>query len=290
MIASVLYPSKCILGEGPVWHEERKSCFWVDIEDNRLFEYVLKERRARCWKLNHKITLVIPCSRDMVLLALKGGIAKFHLEKNELTWLLDIEKEQEQHRCNDGRCDPKGRLWVGTLHMQFEEGTGSLYCIDERLNMKKKLNGLTISNGMAWSPDHTRFYFIDSPAQTIQQFLFDEEKGDIVSEKIAVHIPKEMGSPDGMTIDEEGMLWVAHYGGFGVYRWNPLNGQLLATIRIPVPNVTSCAFVGENRDQLLITSALQELSEEDLAKYPQSGNVFIAHPGVKGLKPFPCVL
>ena len=99
-----------------------------------------------------------------------------------------------------------------------------------------------------------------------------------------------MGTPDGMAIDEEGMLWIAHWGGFGVYRWNPFTGEHLDTIEVPVPNVTSCAFAGENLDQLIITTAQENLTEEQMKKYPQSGDVFLAKPGVKGVKAFKCNL
>jgi sugar lactone lactonase YvrE len=224
------------------------------------------------------------------LLALQGGLARFDLNNNKLTWLLDIEKEYQEHRCNDGCCDPRGRLWVGTLHMQFKKGAGSLYCINEHLEMSKKLDNLTISNGMAWSPDGTRMYFIDSPTQTVQQFISHEEKATISFEKIAIHIPKDMGAPDGMAIDEEGMLWIAHYGGFGVYRWDPVTGKQVDSIKLPVPNVTSCAFVGEDLDHLLITTASQELSEEECIKFPQSGHVFIARLPVRGVKGYDCLI
>ncbi len=148
--------------------------------------------------------------------------------------------------------------------------------------MNKKLGKCTIANGLAWSPDNTRLYFIDSPTHKVQCFLFDESTGNIVFEKDAIHIPKEIGAPDGMAIDEEGMVWVSHWGGFGVYRWNPLTGKLLSVLKFPVPNVSSCAFAGENLDYLIITTARQDFNEEQLKKYPESGDLFSAKLHAKG--------
>ena len=115
-----------------------------------------------------------------------------------------------------------------------------------------------------------------------------EESGEIVLDKAVIHIPEEMGSPDGMAVDAEGMLWIAHYGGFGVYRWNPESGKLLDKIDVPVPNVTSCAFAGEEMDWLIITTARENLSDEDLRKYPGSGGIFYIKTEVKGILPYPC--
>ena len=103
-------------------------------------------------------------------------------------------------------------------------------------------------------------------------------------------VPKNLGTPDGMTIDSEGMLWIAHWGGFGVYRWNPLNGELLSKIEVPAPHVTSCAFAGKDLDQLIITTARKNMSDADFLKYPKSGNIFISQSGYKGLPGNKCFL
>ena len=149
-------------------------------------------------------------------------------------------------------------------------------------SVQKKLSDISVSNGIVWSADGKRMYYIDSPTQQVQCFLFDEKTGNIEFEKIAITIDKASGSPDGMCMDEEGMLWIAQWDGFGVYRWNPLTGEMLDKIDVPVPQVSSCAFGGDNMDQLFITTARENMSKDDVKKYPLSGNVFIAEPGVKG--------
>jgi sugar lactone lactonase YvrE len=286
MVGYSFYPSQCILGEGPMWHSVRKSCFWVDIENQEFFEFNWLDQKITCRQLNHKPSLIIQDNDNQLLLGLKGGIAKYNLDTDRLNWLIDIEKEYTDHRCNDGACDSKGRLWIGTMQTDFKEGAGSFYCVDEKLILTRKIKNVTISNGIAWSPDNTRLYFIDSPTQSVQAFRFDENSGDIDFEKVVIDIPKRLGTPDGMSMDEEGMLWIAHWGGFAVFRWNPADGKLIGSIKLPVPNVSSCAFVGGDRDYLLITTARQKLTDHELVLYPESGNVFIAEPGVRGIIPY----
>lgn len=290
MKASILHPSQCTLGEGPIWHPERKCCFWVDIEEGVLYEYNWLNKTTRLWNFDFKVTLVIPGKGNQLILGLNAGIAKFDLETEELEWLLDIEKKPTDNRCNDGACDSKGRLWIGTMHLDHLDKAGALYCIDQQLHIHKKINHTTISNGIVWSLDNKRLYFIDSLTQVVQSFCFNEESGEIVFEKNAVEIPKEMGTPDGLAIDTDGMLWIAHWGGFGVYRWNPHNGLLLDKIEVPVPQVTSCAFAGENLDYLIITTARENFTEIEAKEYPESGNVFWIKTEVRGIPTYKCLL
>ena len=290
MKAEVLYSSQCILGESPLWHAERKSCFWVDIENGVLYEYKWISQVTRSWKFNYRLTLVVRGKGNQLILALNTKIARFDLESEQLEWMLDVESQSLKHRCNDGACDSSGRLWLGTMHLEHKNGGGALYCIDTNLDIQKKLGHTSISNGIVWSLDNKRLYYIDSPTQVVQSFLFEEETGEIIFEKSIIEIPVEMGTPDGMAIDEEGMLWIAHWGGFGIYRWNPGNGQLTGRIELPVPQVTSCAFAGEDLDYLLITTARENFKEEELKKYPESGHTFLVKAGVKGVLPNRCLL
>jgi sugar lactone lactonase YvrE len=280
--ASLLYQSQSYLGEGPMWHTERNSIFWVDIEGKKFFEYNVKDQTGLCRKLDYRVSFIVRDNDDNLVLGLEGGIARYNLETETLTWLVNVEKDRIKHRCNDGKVDSMGRLWLGTLHMDFDKGAGSLYSLQENLELQKKIGRLTIANGLAWSLNNSRLYFIDSPERKVQSFLFDETTGQLEFEKDAIHIPENLGTPDGMTIDEEGMLWIAHWGGFGVYRWNPENGELLTKIEIPVPNVSSCAFGGEDLDHLFITTARQDLSEQELKDYPASGDIFWVKLPVKG--------
>lgn len=283
MQASLLYKSNNILAEGPYWHNGRQSFFWVDIDGKKFHEYKWKSGAVKEWQLDYRPSLIAESADDdRLLLAVQGGLIAFDLEKGIVDWLLDIEKEIPMHRTNDGGCDAAGRLWVGTMHREFEKGSGSLYSIEHDLSLKKRLGNVSISNGLVWSQDGKRMYYIDSPTKTVQSFLFDISTGNLEFDKIAITINE--GSPDGMCMDEEGMLWIAQWDAFGVYRWNPETGKQLDKIELPVPQISSCAFGGENMDYLFITTARENMDEATLRKYPLSGNVFIAKPGVKGVR------
>lgn len=285
MEAALLYSPGCLLGEGPMWHKERNSFFWVDIDGKAFYEYNLNTGNAKKRQLDYRVSLVVKYKNTdhQLLLAVHGGLVLYDLFAETFPWLADIEKDIPMHRTNDGAVDCNGNLWVGTMHRQFEKGAGSLYRIDKDFNIQKKLEGVTISNGLVWNQDNTKMYFIDTPTQTVQSFLFDAITGNIQFEKIAVNIDASAGSPDGMCIDEEGMLWIAQWNGFGVYRYNPSNGKMLDKISVPVPQVSACAFGGDNLDTMIITTAQENFSAEDKSKHPLSGNIFIAKPGVKGI-------
>ncbi|RAI95394.1 SMP-30/gluconolactonase/LRE family protein [Algoriphagus yeomjeoni] len=276
--------SQCFLGEGPYWHSDLQCFFWVDIEKGKLFQHHLDSGQTRTYSFPHRLAVVLEGKGDQLILGLDRKIASFDLNTQELKWLTGVEPDIPLHRFNDGKVDPKGRIWIGTLSTLFTEGAGSLYRVGQDLHPKKMLGDLTISNGMAWTADNQTFYFIDTPTRQIKAYHFDLETGDIRFNRIAVEIPEELGFPDGMCIDQEGMLWVAHYGGSGVYRWNPNSGELLDKIDLPVPHVTSCCFGGKNLDTLLITTAQENLNEAQLKEYPLSGDVFLVKTGSKGFR------
>tara|TARA_R110002020_G_scaffold278383_1_gene493831 strand:+ start:643 stop:1431 length:789 start_codon:yes stop_codon:yes gene_type:complete len=260
----------------------------VDIEKGNLFQHHLESGQTKTYSFTHRLAVVLEGKGNQLILGLDRKLASFNLKTEELRWLTEVESDLRLNRFNDGKVDPKGRIWIGTLSTKFTEGAGSLYCVNQDLYPQKKLSNLTISNGMAWTEDNQTFYFIDTPTRQIKAFHFDLKSGKIEFDRIAIEIPEELGFPDGMCIDREGMLWVAHYGGAGVYRWNPKNGELLDKIELPVPHITSCCFGGENLDTLLITSAQENMSSEQLKKFPMSGDVFLVKTACQGYLPFKC--
>lgn len=231
--------------------------------------------------MDHRVSLLAEDRNDVLILALQGGITRLNLNTAEIGWLTGIEQDIPANRTNDGACDSEGRLWIGTMELNCKEGAGSLYCIDKAI-VTKKMDNLSIPNGLVWSHNDENLYHIDSPSFKVESYFFDAATGAIKKDKTIIEVPEEMGMPDGMTIDNDGMLWIAHWGGFGVSQWNPANGKLLNKVRVPAPNVTCCAFGGNNFDQLIITTARQHLTEEELNQYPGSGGVFIVQPGVTG--------
>ena len=167
-----------------------------------------------------------------------------------------------------------------------EQKNGTLYRLDADSTLHKMIENVSISNGIVWSADKTKMYYIDTPTQKVMAYDYDNETGDISNPKVAVEVSKDLGSPDGMTIDAEGNLWVALWGGSAVGCWNPKTGKLLKMVDVPAKNVTSCAFGGSDLATLFITTARQGTNDKELEKFPNAGGVFKIKPGVKGVKAF----
>lgn len=258
---------------------------WVDIENGILYESNWTTRQVQTYQLHLRLSAIIEQYDGGVVLGVEGGLVRFNFDLQRIDWLADIEKEIPGMRCNDGAADATGRIWMGVMDIHAKSAKGALYCIHHDLTVEKKIGKLTIPNGIVWSLDQSLMYFVDSTAQNIDCYLFDAATGDIRFDRTAIPIPKTLGTPDGITMDEDGMLWVALYGGFGLSRWNPVNGELLQVIELPVPNVTNCCFAGPELDVLVITTARENLSPDDLEKYPQSGDVLmVKDTGTRGLK------
>jgi sugar lactone lactonase YvrE len=279
----VVLDAQATLGEGPHWDQERNVLYWVDILERTLHIFDPSTNENRAILFEQYIGAAVPTKSGKLLLAMQNGIYQYNLETEELTFITDPESDQTTNRFNDGKCDPAGRFWAGTMSLTETSHSGSLYRFDPSGNVSKMLSSVTISNGLAWSPDRALMYYIDTPTREVAVYNYEEESGEISNKKTAVKIPEGMGNPDGMTIDYEGMIWVAHWGGARVTRWNPHTGTLLEEIHLPAKNVTSCTFGGENLDELYITTAKIGMTERELEQYPGSGNLFKVKTNYKGL-------
>ena len=202
----------------------------------------------------------------------------------------DPEADKPENRFNDGKCDCSGRFWAGTMSKKLDSGygdsgpAGSVYCLEPDLRISRKIENVTISNGLGWSPDNGTLYYIDSPTKTVAAYDFDRRNGGISRKRVVVELPDGfVGMPDGMCVDAEGMLWIALWGGAGVTRWDPATGGLLQKLAVPALNVTSCVFGGTKLDELFITTARLGT---DTQAYPLAGGLFRVKPGVTGLPPF----
>jgi sugar lactone lactonase YvrE len=283
--ARLEFPAKALLGEGAIWDTEPGLLWWIDIESHtcNLYDPVVKENEAMA--MGQRIGTVVP-SKDpgKAVVALQDGIYVLDLESMLFDLVCSPESGLKDMRFNDGKCDPVGRLWVGSMSLNFTGGAASLYRINEGGDFRKMIDSVTVSNGIVWTSDHKTMYYNDTPTGCVKAYDFDLASGEISNERVAVIIPSSMGAPDGMTIDSEDKLWVAHWGGSMVGRWDPLTGKLLAKVEVPAPNVTSCAFGGPELDILYITTAREGMPEEDIRKYPEAGSIFKVVPGIKGVK------
>lgn len=274
--------AKATLGEGPHWEEREQLLYWVDIIEKRLHVYNHITSDTHFYQFNHYIGAAVPGQLGNFIVALQNGIYTFDLESEELSLITDPEVNLPSNRFNDGKCDSKGRFYVGTMDVDAKPGCGAFYRLDRNGEIKKLLSNVSISNGLAFSPDEAFLYHIDTSTGEMSIYNYDEQSGDISFKEVGITIPKEMGSPDGMTIDREGMVWIAHWGGGCVTRWNPHTGKQLDEIIVPAKNVTSCTFGGEHLDELYITTARIGLTDEELALYPLSGGVFKVKLGISG--------
>jgi len=282
-MVEVAVNDSCFLGEGPVWDRKADTLFWVDILKGDIHEYNPQTNSHKTIHTQQMVGAVALCADGNLLAALKNGLAKINRQTHEISTIAHPEPDLPANRFNDGKCDPAGRFWIGTMAIDETPNAGSLYMLDANHRTTKKVEGTTISNGMAWSADNRMFYYIDTPTQTIVAYDFDNSDGGISNKRVAFKIDEKEGYPDGMTIDDEGMLWVAHWNGWQVSRWNPITGEKLFTLPMPVANVSSCTFGGEGLQDLYITTARKDLSPDQLNQQPLAGCLFIwKNTGYKG--------
>jgi sugar lactone lactonase YvrE len=273
---------KAELGEGPSWDQEKQLLYWVDILDKKVNIFDPITNHNRQIQLEQFVGAIVPRNINEAVIVLENGFYVLNFETESLVFIAEPEIHIRDNRFNDGKCDAFGRFWAGTMSKSNVPEQGALYCLDTHFNVSKKLSRVGISNGIAWSPDNKWMYYIDTPTKKVVCFEFNIETGEIKNPIDIVHFLEEEGSPDGMTIDEEGMLWIAHWGGSKVSRWNPGTGIKLQTIDIPALNVTSCTFGGKDLNELYITTARTGMTEEQLDRYPYSGGLFRIKTEVKG--------
>ncbi|MED0963796.1 SMP-30/gluconolactonase/LRE family protein [Bacillus paramycoides] len=274
--------AKACLGEGPCWNEKKQILYWVDIIEKKLYLYNPANNTNRVITLDQQIGCVVPYLDNVVLLAMERGFYSLNLNTEKLTHIYDPEPNLLKNRFNDGKCDPAGRFWAGTTDLYGISGAGSLYCLNNNYSVEKKVSHVNTSNGLAWSPDYTYLYFIDTPTKKVVRYHYDIHTGVISNPTDVITFPENDGLPDGMTIDEEGCLWIAHWRGSKITRWNPLTGEQILSIPIPALYVTSCTFGGSNLTDLYITTARTRMTDEELKQYPHAGGIFRIQTNVKG--------
>ena len=281
LTAECVLDTKAILGEGPVWRAETQDLVWVDIESARVCCFNPTSGENQTWDIGEKPGLAVPAERGDLILGTSIGFVRLDLASGDLSPIIDPEQDLPNNRFNDGKVDPEGRLWAGTMGMDEAPNVGSLYRLNRNLSTDKLFDQVSISNGMAWTSDQKTYYYIASPTRRIDVFDCDMASGTVSDRRTAFELPEGMGYPDGMCIDNEGMLWVALWQGWGVARCAP-GGALLAKVEVPVECVTSCCFGGENWDELYITTSSRDLDEAGRVDQPLAGGVFRCKPGVSG--------
>jgi sugar lactone lactonase YvrE len=286
MNADLQVDARATLGEGPSWHAAEQTLYWVDIIGQQLHRYDPETGDDDTWNLPETVGCAVPRKTGGLVVALKNSLAFFDTETVALETVAKVKNAHEAMRFNDGKCDPAGRFWAGTMNEHSHEPTGELYCLDTDLTLRTMETEITISNGLTWSPGATVMYYIDTPTQQVVAYNYDLDSGNISGKRVVIEVPKDIGFPDGMTIDREGMLWIAMWGGWKVTRWNPNSGELLETYDTPVRNTSSCCFGGAALQDLYITTARAGNSDDELATQPLAGGLFRLSTDVSGTEPY----
>ena len=280
MKPELLFDAKTHLGEGPVWDSKTQTLYWLDIFDKKIYA-----GSDLLIELDELVGCMAPRQNGGLIFTQRSSFWTFEADPVRTTLISSLTGEPADNRFNDGKCDPRGRFIAGTMNLNETDPTGSLYSFDGR-SVTKLLSGITISNGMTWSPDHKTFYYIDTPTRAVRAFDYDLDSGAIANPRAAIHVPESLGWPDGMTSDTQGNLWIAMWGGAKMTQWNPHTGQLIDQIPIPAVNVSSCVFGGRDMNELFITSARKGLDEAALKQYPLTGGVFRLQTNVEGMPTF----
>ncbi len=278
-----VWPANALLGEGPVWSERRQALFWVDILGKKLHCYTPRGSGARSWSFDQEISAVAERKdHNSLIVALRHHFAFFDPESGEIEVIADVESSRPGNRFNDGKCDRAGRFWAGSMDFNGQQASGALYSIDAEHRCAKHVDGFAITNGPTWSLDGRTLYFTNTATRRIFAFDFDPVAGTLSNQRLWLKLEGDQGSPDGMTTDAAGNIWIAHWGAGCVTCHSP-DGEELARIDVPASNTTSCAFGGPDLRTLYITSATVELDEAQRAAQPQAGGLFEIELDVQGL-------
>jgi sugar lactone lactonase YvrE len=268
------------LGESPAWDAATGRLLWADISAGVVHRYDPATATDERFEVGRPIGAVVPAAEGRFVVAASDGFAELDADGGTERMLAAIDADDARTIMNDGKCDPAGRFWAGTKDVEGVRPLGSLYRLDADRTVTRVVSGIVISNGLGWSPDGSTMYYIDSARYAVDAFEFEVDSGSASHRRCLTELPRAWGLPDGMTVDEEGCLWIAFWTGSAIRRLTP-DGRVVATIELPVSLVTSCAFGGDGSD-LYVTSARIALSPARLRDEPLAGGLFRLSPGVRG--------
>lgn len=277
-----VWEEPAILGEGPLWVARENAVYWVDIVSKKVHRYGVADDARRTWVFEAQVSSLAERQQGGLVGTVRAGFAFIDLEADAFEPIVMPEAGMPENRFNDGKVDENGRYWAGSMDDGEKLETGSLYRLDGDLALHKMDENYSITNGPAFSVDGKTLYHTDTAKRKIFAFDFSED-GAINNKRVFVElVAEEEGYPDGMTVDSEDCIWLAHFAGSRITRYSP-EGEVMQVISMPVPNITSCTFAGPDLDTLYITTARHLLKEEDIRKYPLSGSLFSCKPGITGL-------
>lgn len=268
------------LGEGPTWSPAEGAVYWIDLIERRIHRHHLESGESRTYSVSGMPAAIV-LAQGGLLVAFRNGLARLDTASGEEA-RLNIGIDFTRERFNDGAVDSRGRFYVGTMDRSVEEPVGALWRIDPDLTAVRLFDGVTLGNGIDWSPDDRTLYFCDSRPGLVHAFDFNADTGDTSNHRLHVDFRDSGRHPDGSAVDSDGCLWIAEMP-VGVIGRYDASGQRIDEIRFPVPRATSMAFVGQDLDRLYVTTMRYGMSPEDLQSHALAGRSFIVDVGVRGL-------
>jgi sugar lactone lactonase YvrE len=286
MKAELVQDARALLGEGPVWDQRSGRLHWVDIHSGLVHRFSPPDGSDLMIDVGQPVSAVGLGADGGLVLAIRDGFGLVHRGSDRVGEIIEVEKDISGNRMNDGRCDPAGRFWAGTMAARWEEEpcAGALYRLDGAsgaLAATNILGGITVANGIDWTPDGRHMYYVDSPTQRVDIFDFDADAGTLGNRSAFAVIPAADGLPDGLVVDADGGVWVALFGAGRLRRYSP-SGQIDRDIQLPVSLVTSATFGGDGLADLYITTARHRLTAEEQDSQPHAGSLFCCRPGQAG--------
>ncbi len=281
---------RCVLhweatvGESPVWHPEEQCLYWIDIQGKQIHRFYPASGRNETFALPEIVTSIALRAAGGLVLTLKKDFALFDPATSQLERLAAVESDLPNNRFNDGKCDPQGRFWAGTMDaVHWSSPAGHLFRLDANRSVTTMQTDVICSNGSGWSPDGRTMYYTESFRYAVFAYDFDGGDGTIANRRIFASIDKDSGGfPDGMTVDSDGFVWSNVVGLGEIHRYDP-QGKLERIIKLPVPRATDCTFGGPDLKTLYITTARETMTPEQLAAAPLSGSLFAVACDVRGM-------
>lgn len=270
-----------VLGEVPRWHTTERALYWIDALKPAIHRLDPANGQVESFTPPEKLGSFAPSAGGGLIIAGRNGFALYDPRSSRLERIADPESKAEENILNDGRCDPRGRFWAGSMTKTMKGATGRLYRVDKG-RVEACDDGIWVSNGVAWSPDATTMYFADSHLHTIFAYDYDAASGTIGKRRVLVDASDKAGVPDGASCDAEGFLWTAMFDGGCLARYAP-DGRLDRTVPLPVSRPTACAFGGKDLATMYVTTARFRLAPEKLANEPHAGALLALDVGVAGL-------
>ena len=280
-----IWNAKTLLGEGTLWVPSHNSIYFVDIKKKKILTINIKTNKKIIIKVDKEIGFLAHIKKDVFILGLQSELRIINLKNKKTIRSIPVEKDKPLNRINDGKIDPKGRLWFGTMdNAERNIKNGSLYCLDKKLNIHKVDTKYCITNGPAFI-NAENFLYTDSRSKTIYKIKINK-KYKIVKKTKFLKFSEKDGSPDGMTIDSKKNVWVCHFGGACISVYN-LMGKRIHKIDLPAKNITNCIFGGLSNNEVFVSTALKGMNKNEIKKYKHSGSLFKIKTNIKGIQPKP---